>query len=78
MIARSRDYSSAKRMHDEDHRAILRGDCSLRVTGHASHYLLVCEALSCTKERYAITVFERLFKERGLPTNIRGDNGVPC
>jgi hypothetical protein len=22
-------------------------------------------------------VFERLFKERGLPANIRSDNGVP-
>jgi putative transposase len=36
----------------------------LTVTDHASHYLLVCEALSCTKERYAFAVFERLFKER--------------
>jgi transposase InsO family protein len=24
-----------------------------------------------------ITVFERLFKDRGLPANIRSDNGVP-
>jgi putative transposase len=36
-----------------------------------------CEALSSTKEDYAFTVFERLFKERGLPSNIRSDNGVP-
>ena len=28
-------------------------------------------------ENYAFTVFERLFKERGLPANIRSDNGVP-
>jgi len=35
------------------------------------------QALSCTKENYAFTVFERLFKERGLPANIRSDNGVP-
>jgi putative transposase len=40
-------------------------------------YLLTCEALSSTKEDYAFTVFERLFKERGLPANIRSDNGVP-
>jgi hypothetical protein len=26
---------------------------------------------------YAFIVFERLFKERGLPANIRSDNGVP-
>ena len=49
----------------------------LTVTDFASRYLLVCEALSTTKERYAITVFERLFQERGLPGAIRTDNGVP-
>ena len=49
----------------------------LTVTDHASLYLLTCEALSSTKEEYAFTVFERLFKERGLPSNIRSDNGVP-
>src|SRR5450755_3345417 len=49
----------------------------LTVTDHASRFLLTCEALSSTKEEYAFTVFERLFKERGLPANIRSDNGVP-
>ncbi len=49
----------------------------LTVTDHASRFLLTCEALSFTKEDYAFTVFERLFKERGLPANIRSDNGVP-
>ena len=49
----------------------------LTVTDHASRYLLTCEALSSTREDYAFTVFERLFKERGLPANIRSDNGVP-
>src|SRR5215472_3676937 len=39
----------------------------LTVTDHASRYLLCCEALSSTCEDYAFTVFERLFKERGLP-----------
>src|SRR6185369_3899288 len=38
---------------------------------------LTCEALSSTRENYAFTVFERLFQERGLPANIRSDNGVP-
>src|ERR1700716_3780421 len=49
----------------------------LTVTDHASRYLLTCEALSSTKEKYAFTVLERLFKERGLPANIRSDNGGP-
>jgi putative transposase len=49
----------------------------LTVTDHASRYLLTCEALSSTKEDYAFIVFERLFKERGLPSNVRSDNGVP-
>src|SRR6202020_2931368 len=47
------------------------------VTDHASRFLLTCEALSSTKENYAFTVLERLFRERGLPANIRSDNGVP-
>jgi hypothetical protein len=34
-------------------------------------------SLPSTREQYAFTVFERLFKERGLPANIRSDNGVP-
>src|SRR5215472_828258 len=49
----------------------------LTVTDHASRYLLACEALSSTQEQYAFTLFERVFKERGLPANIRSDNGVP-
>jgi len=36
-----------------------------------------CETLSSTREDYAFAVFERLFKERGLPSKIRSDNGVP-
>jgi len=49
----------------------------LTVTDHASRYLLLCEALESTRETLAITAFERLFQERGLPTSIRSDNGVP-
>src|SRR5712671_3847232 len=49
----------------------------LTVTDHASRFLLTCEALSSTREDYAFTVFERLFKERGLPANCHSDNGVP-
>ncbi|MGD0480887.1 MAG: integrase core domain-containing protein [Terracidiphilus sp.] len=49
----------------------------LTVTDHASRYLLLCEALESTREVLALTAFERLFKERGLPAAIRSDNGVP-
>jgi len=49
----------------------------LTVTDHASRYLLMCEALESVRELTAFTAYERLFKERGLPTAIRSDNGVP-
>ena len=49
----------------------------LTVTDHASRFLLLCEALEATREDPAITAFERLFRERGLPLAIRSDNGVP-
>ena len=43
----------------------------------ASRYLIACEALTTTQQVYAFTVFERVFKEFGLPQAIRTDNGVP-
>lgn len=49
----------------------------LTVTDYASRYLLMCEALESTREDLAITAFEQLFRERGLPEAIRSDNGVP-
>jgi putative transposase len=49
----------------------------LTITDFASRYLLTCEALSTTQETYAITVFERVFSEFGLPRAIRTDNGIP-
>ncbi len=49
----------------------------LTVTDHASRFLLLCEAMESNQEQFAFTAFERLFKERGLPTAIRSDNGVP-
>jgi putative transposase len=49
----------------------------LTITDAASRYLLSCEALSSTKAKYAFTVFERVFKDFGLPQAIRTDNGVP-
>ena len=39
----------------------------LTITDFASRYLLTCEALSTTQEKFAFTVFERTFKEFGLP-----------
>jgi putative transposase len=49
----------------------------LTVTDFASRYLIGCEALSNTRTQYAVTVFERLFREYGLPKSIRTDNGIP-
>jgi len=49
----------------------------LTITDFASRYLLTCEALLTTQEQFAFTVFERTFKEFGLPQGIRTDNGVP-
>ena len=49
----------------------------LTVTDHASRYLLLCEALDSVREATAFEAFEHLFRERGLPSAIRSDNGVP-
>ena len=37
----------------------------------------MCEALDSTRENLAFPAFQRLFAERGLPSAIRSDNGVP-
>jgi hypothetical protein len=49
----------------------------LTVTDHASRFLLTCEALSSTREDYAFTVFERLFKERGLRQHAQRPSTIP-
>jgi putative transposase len=49
----------------------------LTITDYASRYLISVDALSTTKETYAFAVFERAFKDFGLPKAIRTDNGVP-
>ena len=49
----------------------------LTITDYRSRYLITCEALESTKEPFAFNVFERVFKEFGLPAAIRTDNGVP-
>jgi putative transposase len=49
----------------------------LTITDFASRYLIACEALQSTREAYAFSVFESVFKTFGLPGAIRTDNGVP-
>ena len=49
----------------------------LTITDYNSRYLLACDGLETTKECYAFTVFERVFKEFGMPQAIRTDNGCP-
>ena len=49
----------------------------LTMTDFESRYLIVCTALPSTKEALARVVFERAFREFGLPEYIRSDNGVP-
>jgi putative transposase len=49
----------------------------LTISDFASRYLMSCEALATTQQVYAFTVFERVFKEFGMPQAIRTDNGVP-
>ena len=49
----------------------------LTITDFASRYLIGCEALENTQAMYAFSVFERAFKDFGLPGAIRTDNGAP-
>jgi putative transposase len=49
----------------------------LTVADGFSRYLLGCQARPSTAVGQAKPVFTRLFREYGLPTRIRTDNGVP-
>ncbi len=49
----------------------------LTITDYRSRYLFACEGLESVKEVGAFPVFERVFREFGLPAAIRTDNGVP-
>ena len=49
----------------------------LTVADLHSRYLLGCQGLRSTRTHGAQQVFERLFREYGLPRAIRTDNGVP-
>jgi len=49
----------------------------LTISDYRSRYLIACEALDSTKADFAFSVFERAFKDFGLPRAIRTDNGTP-
>jgi transposase InsO family protein len=49
----------------------------LTVTDFHSRYLLACEAMESTRSESTKQGFEFIFREYGLPTRIRTDNGVP-
>lgn len=49
----------------------------LTVADHFSRYMIGCEALANTRADQAEVVFTELFREYGLPSVIRSDNGVP-
>jgi putative transposase len=49
----------------------------LTITDYSSRYIIACEGLESTKEPTAFPVFEQAFKEFGMPSAIRTDNGAP-
>jgi transposase InsO family protein len=49
----------------------------LTIVDGYSRFLLTCKALGSVQHRETRPVFERLFREFGLPERIRTDNGVP-
>lgn len=49
----------------------------LTVSDMVSRYLLCCEALQGQSFEQVQPIFDRLFKEYGLPASIRVDNGAP-
>jgi len=49
----------------------------LTISDYRSRYLLACEGLESTRSDFAFSIFERTFKDFGLPAAIRTDNGHP-
>jgi putative transposase len=49
----------------------------LTISDYRSRYLLACEGLESTRSDFAFAVFERAFRDFGLPMAIRTDNGTP-
>src|SRR2546429_102796 len=76
-ISRQTGHKFYKRYKDEFMLADHRYCYPLTITDFASRYLLCCEGLQNTRELIAFSVFERTFKDYGLPRAIRSDNGVP-
>ncbi|MGH1482519.1 MAG: helix-turn-helix domain-containing protein [Geminicoccales bacterium] len=49
----------------------------LTISDDRTHYLQACEGMTSTRSDFAFAVFERVFKEFGLPRAIRTDHGPP-
>lgn len=49
----------------------------LTIADQDTRYLLACEGLLSTRSQWARPVFERVFREHGLPGAILTDNGAP-
>jgi transposase InsO family protein len=49
----------------------------LTIADQHTRYLLACHALGSIRTQGARPIFERLFREAGLPTAIQTDNGAP-
>ena len=49
----------------------------LTITDDRSRYLLACEGLESTKSKFAFSIFERTFREFGLPAAIGAKVGCP-
>jgi len=49
----------------------------LTISDYRSRYLIACEGVASTRSDFAFSIFERAFKDFGLPYAIRTDNGVP-
>jgi putative transposase len=49
----------------------------LTIMDHASRFLLACHSMTGVNLKETQAIFERVFRENGLPERIRTDNGVP-
>ena len=49
----------------------------LTISDYRTRYLLACEGVASTRSEFAFAIFERAFKDFGLPRAIRTDHGIP-
>lgn len=77
--SRLREYEGPNRVWCADFKGAVGGSrCNpLTITDGFSRYLLCCKALKSTTTQPVLKVFERTFREFGLPDAIRTDNGPP-